>query len=955
MTRTVLLPAIFVVLAALLAAGVHSASRGRRPERDLGDVWARVLRAWGSGVALLMLLSAAIEPHAAASPPAWDGWWKSGWHLQRDRLSPDSYTAALFVPLLPWAAVLLWSATRKPGPPAEARWVAGGIGFSSSRTWLLLAGAPVALLLASSTPSLGGGEDAYPAAFWGCLATIVVTLFGLALSRGTPPAETATPAEQAAEPPPGVELVAWPAALKELGILVEPILPAERGDSAGALSGRAVASAARPLGPHAREVTECLLSSASAGRERSCLLLAPDDVGQVELVAELARTLAEQAREATLVVVPADSDALLTRLQPAIEAGVRAEVLRPSRTLGGADVWVVDADTLSDSLLPRLGGEPSLARVGLVVWWDAHAYTGVLAANMWAVSRRLDRLIRAAGREDVRTLAVTRSTPDPGAQLGRYVRRLFPYDFREVSADSPGLREVEPHRITSHAAFFDGRRDGGVPLAVRHPGWIAALASMRAGYPTHVDAPPGTSRSELEAFARLDVSGSPVKDLQRASPAAAAAAIRHLRAGDALAFQEIVRGTGRASASGDRRSPSGRAYVGIVPPSNPYARYVLSSRFPAAARAASRRLVCAESRPRIVERHLLLALSEMEDSRTNLRTTALWNEDVVRKTLERLDQEHKLRSFETRWLGKDGRLRIDRVYKSLKSLPEYVRPLDTAGTEPVLVRDVSGKDGGVRRMVDRERLPIVAYPTCVFTSGGARYEVRDWDDPERREWVECQLQDKHRVTWRRRDVRVPEIKPTAPPVRASQSGHPLVRQQADVVYEEDVRGAVALVFENGTWKEQQVDFSRPLRTGFGTQALVLELPVPPEHAALASVAQALRHVLPVHLGVEEDAIEVVPVPDGARARIAVVDLFPGGIGVVPAIAGDDDFLLTLLGHCHDWLSTCPCRTPEGCPECLRSLEAAAANPDKAHRRDAAVLALSRMVPRGAAARVGQSR
>lgn len=933
------LPALLVVLAAAIAAVFQAMARSRRADRDTGDFWAGVLSIWGFAVAILTLLSAALARSIEAL-------WQSGYHLQLDRLAPGEpyYRAALFAPLGLWVLVLVAIAARKPAEARTARWVAGGIGFSPSRTWILLAAAPIALVLLLVARTLRSGEEAYPGAFWGSLATVVVTLVALAASRGEPvgAAPAVAPEKRAATERPA-SLVPWPEALREQGVIVEPILPQPAAGGPSVLAGRAFAAGSQsPLSTTQSEVLDCLFRPPGASGERSCLLLAPDDMGQMELVAEAASTLLGQSREAALVVVPTDPNGLLERLRGKLPPATRAEVMRPGRLLGGADLWVVDADTLSDSLLPRLGGEPSLARLGLVVWWDAHSYTGVLAANMWAVSRRLDRLIRASGRGDVRALVVMRSTPDPGAQLGRYVRRLFPYDLREIPSPPAGPRDIAPYRIDSHTGFFDGRRDHGMPAGVRHPGLTAALASMRARYATFADSPPGTSRSEQDAFNRLDVSGEAVSACRVEDPKDAAAAIRHLRAGDALALPEIVRGTGRASTS------SGPAYVGVVAPSNPYARYVLSSRFPVSAREASRRLVCAGGRPRIVERHLLLALSELEDTREGLRTTSLWNEDVVRGTLDRLAREGKLMSTETRWLGKDGRLRIDRLYKSLKSLPEHIRPLDTSGTEPVLVREVSAKDGGIRRMVDRERLPIVAYPQRVFTSDGVRYEVRDWDSLERvGEWVECQVQDKHRVTFRRRDVRVAEIKSTRAPVRAARSAHPIVRQAAEIVYEETVRGVHALIFEGGVEKEHHTSFPKPLRTRFETQALLVELPSPVDHAGLASVAQALRHVLPVHLGVEEDALEVVPILEGSRGRVALVDLFPGGIGLVPAVLDDDDFLLAVLGHCHDWLAVCPCQDANGCRECLRTLEATAANPDNAHRREAALNVLSRMVSRGA--------
>lgn len=945
------LPLGLCAAVAALAALVHAVARVRRPGGDTGDLWANVLRRWGTAVAIAGLLSCSIAP-------VWQKWWQTGAHLQVDRVFPSAsaYRAALVAPFALFALVVLFSAASRPAPRAKAWWVAGGIGFSSSRAWILLAAAPLALMLLSSISELGGGPDAYPAALWGALATILVTLAAIAASRGSPPPlpSRAAVAESA---PVAIPLPPWPEALHQQGVLVEPLVswpksPPPSGAPQGPtqeLWARLRARGAQQIAPQAWEVVDLLLQSPSSSRERSCLFLAPDGAGQTEMVAVLADTLLTRSREATLIVTPNRPDSLLAQVSQWLSPGTRASVARPDHVLSGDDIWIVDADTLSDSLLPRLTEEAVVGRIGLVVWWDLHAYTGVLAANMWALSRRLDRLIRALGREDVRTLALIRSSPDPRAQLGRYVRRLLPYDFREIAADRTLPRDVAAYRVGPYASFFNGSRSFPFPVAARHPTLVAAFASVQSGYATYVDAPPEVTRTEWDLFARMEASGSAIRQRLAPFPDRAGAIIRQVRSADVLSLFEILCQAGRAAPSG---AP---AYAGLVPPSNPYARYALASFARAPGLTESRRLVGAESRPRIIERHLLLALSELEDTRTSLRSTSLWNEDVVRKTLDRLDQEGKLRSFETRWLGKDGRLCIDRVYKSLKSPPPHICPLDAAGIDPVPVRDVSAKDGGVRLMVDRERLPIAAYPGRVFVREGTRYEVRHWESMEQvaeQGWVECHEQDSHRVTWRKRDVRLADVTPTKAPVRAAQAAHPLVRQPADVVYEETVRGAMVVDVDltTGSESERQTSLGRPIRTRFETQALLLDLPEAPDRAAVASVAQALRHVLPVHLGVEEDAVEVVPLLEGKRGRVAIVDLFPGGIGVVAAIIDDDAFLLALLVRCHDWLVACACKKAFGCRECLRSVEAAAANPDDAHRRDAALGVLSKMIPQAASQR-----
>src|SRR6185312_13223576 len=121
-----------------------------------------------------------------------------------------------------------------------------------------------------------------------------------------------------------------------------------------------------------------------------------------------------------------------------------------------------------------------------------------------------------------------------------------------------------------------------------------------------------------------------------------------------------------------------------------------------------------------------------------------------------------------------------------------------------------------------------------------------------------------------------------------------------------------------------------------------------EPIALASLAQALRHVLPVHLGVEGVVLEVVPLSGDslqgiATFGLAVVDLYPGGIGLVDEVSDDSPFLLQLLEWTRDWLEACPCQSDQGCNLCLRSPAALAANSDQPPLRRAALALLSQVV------------
>jgi hypothetical protein len=93
--------------------------------------------------------------------------------------------------------------------------------------------------------------------------------------------------------------------------------------------------------------------------------------------------------------------------------------------------------------------------------------------------------------------------------------------------------------------------------------------------------------------------------------------------------------------------------------------------------------------------------------------------------------------------------------------------------------------------------------------------------------------------------------------------------------------------------------------------------------ALHSVAQALRHVFPVHVGVDEDAVAILALHDKALGHrrvwgIMIVDLYPGGIGLVQSMDEEPGFLVKLLALTRDWLAGCACGDDWGCEACLKS-------------------------------------
>jgi hypothetical protein len=670
----------------------------------------------------------------------------------------------------------------------------------------------------------------------------------------------------------------------------------------------------------------------------------------VALAAEL---LDQRFHAATLVVTASGAAAVAAEIGRWLPAGwVTAD-----EPADDALVRVIDAQTLSDRFLPQLGDPLLVKRFGLIVWWHLEAYTGVVAANLWAISRRLHRLLQTLGRPDVRTLALVRSTPHGGAQLAAFVRRLLPHPFpagAEVHVEPRFPRAVHLHRLESHQGFFARGEGRNIQERVRHLPLVAAKVSVEEEWPTCLELPDDVADSEAEAFLQLPAGAATLRERLQGDSAAAGARLRKIQAGEVLALPEIVAQGGRAAADGLPH------HVGVTLPPNPYVAYLLSTlvgREGGPGFRTSRRLVSAEAQPSVVRRHLLLALNELPDTRSGLLKNFLWNEEVIRRTLAEIAHEGKLQRREVRFLGDGDRLVIDHEYRSQRLPAGERRPLDTVGATLLDVRDPAGghePDEGVRMRVDPERLTIQAYPHCVFLDGGRRYRIREWgslDSVLRQGWLACDREDVYSLTWRMRNAYVFGLETTDAPVGVGRRGKLLGRLTVSLRYEEEVVGALRLTpdLTSGELpKPETLRLARPISQSFATRALVLRFPEEEEPVALASLAQALRHVLPVHLGVEDDALEVVPLTgETVQGRpafgLAIVDLYPGGIGLIDAVGDDNSFLLELFEWSRDWLAACPCQSDPGCPLCLRSPSALAANSDRPPLRSAALGLLRQVV------------
>jgi hypothetical protein len=945
--------ALLVPVAGLfLAWAMDRLAAVRRPGGERGDYWARIVLGLCAGPALLCLLSGWLP---GISEPLW----QRGLHLQLDRVPGSglpaayAYLTALAIPFVLWALLLLWGLVLRPGGREAGRWLAGRAG-ELPRGWVLLGALPLAVSLWSGFSRLGTGPEGYPAATWSTQALLIISLLFVARSAGTAPPQAAR--GEVEGPAPARDLRPWPEALAARGIALRRLFswpadapPRPARGAAAELADRLRALGSRGVAPEMVEAAARLLDPSRRG-EAACLVFAPDGCGQVETVGLAAGDVAQRFNEVTLVIVPTRPDSLLRRLVPWLPAEHRAAAVgTDGKPPEGATVWVADAETLSERFLRRLANDRLAPRIGLVVWWDVHVYTGVLAANVWAVSRRLDRLMRAQGRADIRTLVLVRAAEHGDAQLSRFIRDLLPYSppaESEIHVERRSPRPVTLHVLEGHREFFASAvSQQRIPAASRHPLLVAALASVEEGWPTMLEGPHDVTVSEINRVDQLAVGDRLLRDHLLADGAAAGTRLGAIQAGDVLSLVAMAGQGGRGA------SANLPHHWGLLLPPNPYVEHVLTSwaaAHPDGREApASRLLVGARGNPRILRRHLLLALSEQKDTLNGLDQT-FHDAELIRSTLDWIAAEKGLdRSREVRFLNAEGRILSDHLYESRLAPEAGLGPLDTVGTRLIEVRDkAGGPERGVRMRVDPERLTIQAYPGRVFLHAGQRYEVSAWDAPdkvEERGWLECEAQGTFVHTWRIRRARVHRLQRPGTEVAVDPEGRLMKRFAADLTYEEEIEGHLRLERDltTGAERRQTPELRLPIQLGFTTRGLVLRLAFTPPREALEALALALRHVLPVHLGVEDDALEVVPLLGAPIWGLAIVDLYPGGFGLADAIAEDNVLPLRLLQWTRDWL-----REPGAGAALLASPLAlatlAAERPDPA----AAVELLERLTGRG---------
>ena len=953
-----LIPALVTTaVAVLVGLAAHRGDHWSSRHRGSGEAWSRVVLGLGVAVAPLLLLSSWLEILAPT-------WWEAGHHLFLDLTGAfewsltTCYAIALGTPLLIWTFLVAMSFGRGADQdPREGHWLVGGVGFRLTRRWVLIAALPFAALLVAALPRLGGGPGAYPAAGWSTLLVVCLSLIGVSESSrpgdGVEETIAQTPdAAGSAEP----STIDWVAALEDEGVEARTLVTLEgRGTEspppdAGRrdLEERLQTLGARAVAPELVRAVGELLAARDHGGPPVRVIAAPDGAGQIEVTALAARLVGRRGRAHTLVVTAGDVFETSRRLGRWLPEGDVTTIGPSSDVPAPGLVWVCDVETLSERLLPELQDPRRIERLGLVVWWSVHEASGVPAAHLGATARRLHRLLDVHGRPDLRTLVFLRRASHPDAQLAPFVERLLPLPVSHqtfVDVPAPPSGPVDLHLLEG----FRPPADGSLSARFSHLPFAAARASLVAGFPTALDTPASLA-GEGEAFWK-DLGDTGMGARRTDDIASAAARIHPMADGEALALSESFGQGGRARRDGTRH------HVGLIAPENPYVADLLevAARTGGTSFGTSRRLLPAEPRGELARRHLLRALSELPDTRRGLLRSFRWDDALVRRTLAEIAREGHLTRREVRSLDASSRLVIDHQYQIRSGPTGETTSLDTAalGTASLVdVRDPS-EGGGVKRRLPRELLAVVAYPHRVFTVGRRRYRIDAWrslDEVAERGFVACTREDEPARTWRRRHLAVYGVTATGSPATVGRGGRSFRRQTVGLTYEEEVHGVVrtGITARRGTRGTRIVQLDEPIFTSFETRALLLGFPrTSGDGEGPISLAETLRHVVPVHLGVDGEALEVVPLlgdeTDDGLFGVALVDLHPGGLGLVDAFAEDGGLLTRLLRQARQWLERCGCHGGQGRGCVLRTPAAQAAAMDHPPTCRAAVAMLKQAV------------
>jgi hypothetical protein len=208
----------------------------------------------------------------------------------------------------------------------------------------------------------------------------------------------------------------------------------------------------------------------------------------------------------------------------------------------------------------------------------------------------------------------------------------------------------------------------------------------------------------------------------------------------------------------------------------------------------------------------------------------------------------------------------------------------------------------------------------VFYHRGERYRIDNWENAESISTIFCRREENAIRTWRRKDV---DIRKTEEISRSASIGN-FSFKRISLNYREELYGIISkpcanTSIGNNSLQSEDLVTGKKLRSPvIKTHALVMDLSRYNE-AGIVTIAEALRYVLPVHLGIDEDDLLVIPQANRIRG-IVFSSLFPDGAGLISGTGDggiEPKMIYNLLPFIKKWLQACECEN--GCEKCFTGL------------------------------------
>lgn len=680
-----------------------------------------------------------------------------------------------------------------------------------------------------------------------------------------------------------------------------------------------------------------LLRPGGGVRERHKQIRAQDDCGQIESVAITAEALFLRYYTITLLVVPEENiQSIKSQLVEFFDENnddknsERFFVLRSEKQYPDNDTSMIiltDPKTLSDSFMNVLISHNKLLlqRIGMIVWWDLHDYTGVLAANMWAIIHRVHRLIELKGRNDLRVMAFIRQAHGEEAELGNFAQDLLPFEFYPESIiDIP----VKQNRLVYLYKLNGINADKIKPLppqVQQHVLLYAVRASIMAGWKTHISSTAICLTSEeMSVFLgrKEQIYGKSereeLKDNIPVSIAGSHALILQLNSRNALALTEIIASLGRTL-------KNKLQYIGIICTGNSYIDFILKEYAKNEGKFfASQSLIAPKPKKEIVSKHLKKALFETSNTRSDIKTDFQFENEYIEEVLEEIDTDNNLQTSEVRYLL-DGKLKVEPEYRSRGGIADHISsPLDTNTSKliSVIAPALGAENEGVRIIIDSHRVTILAYPGRIFYHNGRRFEIpvgniAHWRNWESTKEIHCRDSIKKHKTYRIRSYYLTDCEFLG----ENFTTEVLRNFSINLFYKEIVDGYISMStsYSGKSSETKKTKYDYLYSECFPTKALCIEMPEIPLYSGIISIAEALHYALPVHLGIDENTLEVIAVKDldiekqeKSFKGIVIVELYSNGIGLIDSF--DIVLLQNIFNGTLSWLKSCTCS--DGCSNCL---------------------------------------